>query len=56
MVETKEIAKELLQGILPKIKDLQQQIDNLDRKIDGLEGRVQTLSSILMNKRKHRKD
>jgi acyl carrier protein phosphodiesterase len=55
MVTTEEIAKELMKAISPKLEYLQNRIIDLDKRIDGLEGKIQTLNSVLMNQRKHRK-
>lgn len=52
-IKIKEIAQELMKAIQPKIDDMKKQIDSMEKKVTAIEGRMQTLSSILMNKRKH---
>lgn len=49
----KKVAIELMKVIQPKLDDMKKRIDDMDQKVTVLEGRTQTLSSILMNKRKH---
>lgn len=56
MVTPKEIAIELMKAIQPKLDSMQKQIDDMDKKIAGFEGRIQSLNSVLMNKRKHGKE
>lgn len=56
---TKEIALELVKAIMPKVDkkivQLQKQINKQQKTIAGLETKIQSLSSVLMNKRKHKK-
>lgn len=53
MVNVEEIAKELLKQILPTIQNLQNQINDLNKRMDIVQGKIQALNSVLMNKRKH---
>lgn len=54
-ITVKEVAIELMKGIQPKLNDMQEQIDKIEEKVNAFEGRMQTLSSVLMNMRKHKK-
>ena len=54
-INAKELAAELMKAVLPKIEDLQKQIKALDKRITILDGKLQSISSVIINKRKHQK-
>lgn len=54
-ITTKEIAVEIVKVIQPKLDEMQKELDEFGQKLTVLEGRIQTLSSVNMNKMKHKK-